>query len=204
MANDIMTPLLLVPDVTTVYVIDRFDSFFSSDFTFEGQKNDIRKVLANGSDEHNNRLKCPSTFISDIDDGKVWHLQFQYGEHIVNLILYHQRDFLIEWPSEIQNINHVMMMGSFSWDSFEEEDCSTLLQMLETRTTKPFKLYALWFNHKHFPHNTRVKYNRKEIEDRISMIDIDRTDYDNWILQIYPPPIDPTAISNLSIEQKTE
>lgn len=186
MADDIMTPLLLVPNVTTIYVIDLFDSFFSSKFTFESQKDDIRKVLANGSDEHTNRLKCPSTFISDVDDGTTWRFQFQYGEQLINLVLYHHRNFLIEWPSEIQNISHVMMMGSFSCNSFKENDCTTLLQMLETRTTKPFKLYALWFNHKHFPHNTRVKWNRMEIEDRIAMIDIERTDHNNWIHQIYP------------------
>ena len=38
MADDIMSPLLLLPDISTIYVIDMFDRYYSSDGTFNSQK----------------------------------------------------------------------------------------------------------------------------------------------------------------------
>lgn len=167
MANDIMSPLLLVPDFDILYVIDKFDFHFSSDRkTFKRQKQDIKDVLIEGSDktsfwkifhEEDSHIRCthyletPSTIIDESDDGTVWRLKFNYNDKIRELVFYHHRDFLIEWPIEIQNISHIMCMGALSWTTFVEKDCTILLKILEERTLKPFYFYALHFMHKHFP-----------------------------------------------------
>ncbi len=51
MGGDIMAPLLLVPDLTTLFVLDIFDDCFSTDGTEAGQRADIRGVLTRGTDE---------------------------------------------------------------------------------------------------------------------------------------------------------
>ena len=43
MADDILTPLILVPNLTTLFVIDKFDSAFAKNNTWEGQKEDIKR-----------------------------------------------------------------------------------------------------------------------------------------------------------------
>ena len=160
------------------------------------KKNNIKQILSSGTNkgikllsyhvENPDYLKHKSIILSDIDDGTVWRLKFKYGPRIIELVSYHHRNFLLKWPIEITKIKHVMMMGSLSWDSFEEDDCTILLQMLETRTIKPFKLYALWVFHKHFPYSWRVLYGLTKDEDAVAMIDIVNTDYNGWIEQIYP------------------
>ena len=44
MVYDIMAPLLLVPNLTTLFVIDIFDHHFSKDGTWSGQKEDIKEI----------------------------------------------------------------------------------------------------------------------------------------------------------------
>ena len=58
MAHDIMSPLLLVPNVKTIYSIDSFDPCFSSDKTWEGQKQDIKQVLTQGNDFDTRTYHC--------------------------------------------------------------------------------------------------------------------------------------------------
>ena len=66
MAGDIMSPLLLVPDFDTLFVIDLFDPCFSSEGSWKSQKDDIRRILLDGSDENSwsralyNRQEKPS------------------------------------------------------------------------------------------------------------------------------------------------
>lgn len=225
MAYDIMAPLLIVPKVETIYVIDLFDRCFSSDRTFEGQKNDIKGFLLNGSDEHSysrkihmededpetldesdfiHHLKHKSKIINDTDDGTVWRLKFKYGERQIDLIFYHHRDFLITWPDEIQNVGHVMTMGSFGWFCFEENDCTILIKMLETRTIKPFRFYSLWFVHKHFPYKLKIKSGMERRGEKIGMIEIDQTDYKGWIYQIYEPPENETFEVITEIKNKID
>src|SRR4051812_46026329 len=111
MAEDIMSPLLLVPDLEVIFVIDLFDEAYSSDKTFEGQKNDLKRTLLDGNDEsshvriaYNRRAKwnhplfrnvhvLPSTgeILSESDDGNVWRLTFRYCNRDIKLIFFHHR-----------------------------------------------------------------------------------------------------------------
>lgn len=49
MADDIMSPLMLVPDLENLYVINLLAPAFSPDGTWEGLKNDIKTILTDGS-----------------------------------------------------------------------------------------------------------------------------------------------------------
>jgi len=203
MAYDIMAPLLLVPNLTTLYVIDKFDTFFSPDGTFEGQKRDIVNILINGSDidSHSRKifmeesndihyLENKAKIISEKDDGKVWRLKFEYMDQVRNLVFYHHRDFLEEWPVEIVNVRHVMVMGSFGWYCFRmgDYDCSKALKsMLKERTTESFRFYALWFTHKHFPYKTVVKCGKERQGTEIGIVEVTEKENPKWIRQIYHP-----------------
>lgn len=208
MADDIMSPLLLVPNLTILYVIDKFDSYFSPDSTFDSQKNDIINALSNGSDlDKRSRkiynddsvhfLEGKSKIISNIDDGKVWRLQFEYMDKIRNLIYYHHRDFLEEWPNEIMNITHVMTMGSFGWYCFkmQDYDCQILKSMLHSRTSKSFNFYALWFTHDHFSYKITIKCGKERDGTEIGMITIDNKKDTKWIRKLYRPDYVDRSIS---------
>jgi hypothetical protein len=201
MADDIMAPLLLVPELTTLFVIDKFDHHFSKDKTWKGQKEDIKEILINGSDMNSHtrqvNIKCydydtihyldgKSTIVEDIDNGSVWKLKFKYKNFERRLIYYHHRDFLIKWPKDIIDIKHIMMMGAFSWDSFDTKNSKILISMLETRAIPPYYLYALSFNHTHFPEHMYLDYYGKYKEERmVAKIKIEDMSYKNWIEQIY-------------------
>ena len=49
MAHDIMLPLLLIPDLDNLFVIDNFDWCYSPDGTIDGQRNTIIQILENGN-----------------------------------------------------------------------------------------------------------------------------------------------------------
>ena len=211
MADDIMAPLLLVPKFETLYVIDLFDSCFSSDKTWESQKDNIREILFSGNDacsykrkdysdphffsknlDEIHYLNGPSNIISDYDDGIVWKLSFIYDHKKRDLIYYHHRNFLVEWPNEIVDVGHVMVIGSFSWDQFEKEyiyndDPSVLIKMLEFRTNTPFLFYASHFNHKHFTETVTIKHGSDQHGSKISILQIQDTKNKGWIRQMYHP-----------------
>src|SRR5437762_9108983 len=103
MAGDIMLPLLVVENLTTLFVIDKFDPCYSKDKTWKGLKEDIKDVLSNGSDEnsrsrkihvedHWNKsihyLETKSIITLDVDDGSVWRLKFIYNRKERELIYY--------------------------------------------------------------------------------------------------------------------
>ena len=222
MAEDIMAPLLINPDVSTIFVIDEFDFAYSSNGTWEAQKDGVRRFLLNGSDEDSHSrltftkdpndlpihlkwigprdfddksihyLKSKSVITGDDDDGKVWRLSFEYDGRPVQLVYYHHRNFLKEWPSEIKDIGQVLVMGAFYWGGFVKPDdpkygSETIICMLETRTMKPFKFYALAFNHKHFPEKIVIKCGLERKGTEIAMITIDSTDDSKWIELLYDP-----------------
>jgi len=51
MADDVLRPILLVPDFDKLFVIDGFDSAFAKNRSWEGQKEDILEMLSRGDDE---------------------------------------------------------------------------------------------------------------------------------------------------------
>ena len=173
MANDIMSPLLLAPNLLKLYVISKFDNAFCSGGTWESQMQDIRNYLTNGNDKGSysydlfikayvvlfpkkklckdyHYLEGPSTIISEEYDDTVWRLKFLYNDQERELIYYHHRDFLTTWPEDITNISHIMGQGSVDTDVINKKEGLTFRKMFEERTTEVFYYYALYFSHKHF------------------------------------------------------
>ena len=68
MGDDIMAPLLLAPDLTTLFVLDLFDAGHSSDGTRKGQRSDIKGILTHGSDE----FSYTAWVYADCDDSFSW------------------------------------------------------------------------------------------------------------------------------------
>lgn len=175
MADDIMAPLLLVPDIVTLYVIDKFDFCFSPDGTWNGQKEDIVNTLKSGD-----HLKTQSKILSNKDNGKIWKLKFMYDNREINLIFYHHRDFIIEeWPDVVKDVSHVISIGSYLWLSETVDD--DVISMLNKRTTKHFWIYADGYNHLHFQEFVRLKDDRDYTDRKIAKAQFNNIE---WIKQL--------------------
>lgn len=199
MAYDIMTPLLLVPDLTTLYAIDLVDSKFTTNNTWKSQKKEIRQILLDGNDKNtytaklrkecdrNDKiyhLKTKSIIIEDNDNENKWLLKFVYNGIERNLIYYHHRNYWVEWPSEIKDITNIMTMGAKYW-SDDDKVQEIFLKMLQTRTTYIYYFYALTFLHEYFPMHIKMKRGSKlEQTNKIARIDINKSDSLEWIMNI--------------------
>ena len=212
MGSNIMYPLLIMPDLDNIYVIDEGDICFQRDRTFEGLKEDVCEILTRGDDKnshsrgiymnclekgndtwyeydhledelkecpqenHIHYLEGPSKILKNEDDGNIWRLDFIYDGKERHLVHYHGRNFLEEWPEEIQMVSHVICIGSFGWkylsksisDIVSQEEQETIVRMLDDRTTSSFIFTALAFNHLFFPEHYILKHGNHRNGDRLA------------------------------------
>jgi len=151
MADDILTPLILVPTLSNLFVIDYFDSAFAKNRTWEGQKEDIKQCLVNGNNKNSHHREVylkyskkveifyidePCEIISDVDIDKCWTLSFKYKDTVRTLTYFHHTNFIANWDSRIKNISHVMCMGA----EFPIEQ-NKLYDMLKERCNADCKFY---------------------------------------------------------------
>lgn len=162
MADDIMHPLLLSPNVNTIYAISRFDKAYSSRGTWESQKEDIIRTLQNGrkrcehdKEIHGNKIKYhnlagKSKIIKEHDDeaNKVWRVKFRYNGIVRDLVYYYERNFLVDWPGEIQNIYCVSGVGAMSTETACGKKGEIFRKMLRERCFPEFYLCVLEFSSK--------------------------------------------------------
>lgn len=158
MANDISTPLLLPIHFDTLYVMDLFDSAYSSDGTLDGQKKDIIRQLVKGHNQDDpmlawllNKLKSnpsnislkkeiaryqitftPYNILKDEDVNGRWHLEIEQKGIIKNIIIFHNYNFCRSWPSEIRNIDFITAFGA----GFPLSNNIGLNQMIQSRCSK--------------------------------------------------------------------
>src|SRR5271170_1516800 len=110
--NNVLLPLLLVPNLTQSYIIDKFDEASTShDGTWHCQKEDIKKILLAGSDENayfrdyvliiNNtpiiNLNSKCKLVDETEDIKKWTLNFIYEDVSRTLIFYKTNLYTISW-----------------------------------------------------------------------------------------------------------
>ena len=103
MADDILMPLLLIPDLLILFVIDKFDIAFARCGTWEGQKEDIKQCLINGNNKSSMHrevyleyqktvpiysIAAPCTILSETDDGNIWILEFEYMNMLLKIYKY--------------------------------------------------------------------------------------------------------------------
>ena len=163
MANDIMAPMLLVPDFRTIFAIDM--SVFDP-------KKEIRTMLQDGHNKNSwsfeyygiRMLNGPCEITLDEDSEDKWILEFIYDGSKRSLIYFHNLNYFCKWPDEITGIGHLMSMGApsialgYNDDGSGEEDAPrvsrerTVMETVERFRTPTFQYYALEFNHKWFPH----------------------------------------------------
>ncbi len=165
MAFDITSPLLLVPDVDVIYVIDMIDTTYGI-YSWDGQKAEVRRLLEDGSDEksecrcfndHNIINHWPrSTIISDVDNDELWTLDFYYNGKIRKLIYYHHRNYHETWPATISGCSHVITIGAPCLQKGADEKNNLMKAMLKERCTKNATYWALSFLHEHFPAHIRL------------------------------------------------
>lgn len=161
MAYDILHPLLLLPEVETIYAISLFDKCFSEDGTWLSQKVRILNILVSGKyqvyDKFDKakvnklftaRLKGPSTILEEYDDenNNRWYVKFFYQGKERELIYYHHRNALITWPKEIQKVESLMCIGSLSHDNLYFRENKVLRKMLMTRCVPNFPFIGEVFN----------------------------------------------------------
>lgn len=179
MADDIWTPLQF-DYITTIYVIDNFDSYFAPSApdstpaggrTIEHQREAIRRYITDGDNEvvfqnspnHANeyykrsKLQYRGVIKSDrVTDDGAWRLNFTYGNRDIKLVFFSGNFMSDEWPSEIRNIIHVFIIGAATWMDFipnpenTPEETANFLRMMEERTIPGCLLTATLFLHEHF------------------------------------------------------
>jgi hypothetical protein len=158
MADDILHPLLLVPELTKLFVIDYFDSAFAKNGTWEGQKKDILEILTSGNNKNSRHrevyshyykkvpiyyLDDPCKIIKQLDENKCWEVDFMYKGIKRELNYFHHTNFISKWNKDISDISHVMSMGAV----FPISD-KKLKKMLIERTTPDCKYYDEFFEEK--------------------------------------------------------
>ncbi len=127
MADDILTPIILIPNFTKLFVIDLFDSAFSRKGVWESQKQDIKQCLVDGNNEksfdreieinqgHNHEIYSidePCKIIRERDENNCWRLRFLYKGKKRELIFFHHTNFISKWDEKIKEINHIMCIGT--------------------------------------------------------------------------------------------
>lgn len=204
MADDIISPLLLVPNFTTLFVIDHFEDTFSSDKTIQGQKKDIKEILINGSDEKSHwrkkkdpicYLRTPSKIIRDTEENGVWRLEFVYDGKMRKLISYLDTNFQELWPDEVDNIKHIIGIGSCSWLDFIPDKLDPIFRtrgndifitMFAERTDVPFTFYTC--ADEHFPIQFNLENGRGNEEGTpITAIKVSDTVNPLWFLPFWDP-----------------
>lgn len=152
MADDILAPLLLEPDLDNLFVISLFDAAYSPDYTLPGQQNDIRDVLQRGHNGQSHHLevmrkygkekvthvKGPSVIESDIIAGHTWNMVFYYDSKN-RLMEYQYRNFIGIWDDHMTDISAVIIFGATT-PIFEP----SLYKMLRERCIPGAKFYDIW------------------------------------------------------------
>jgi len=152
MADDIINPLMAVPDVDTIFAIDRFDAAFCTNGTLESQREDILTILREGHDKLSQHavVGYPTT---DLPDGPAvilevteertrrdqpwrWEVRFEYGGKERKLVVFSQ-DFYQDWPEEVTDVDHLMSMGA----PFEFWDHRDMVYMMLQRLSPHIRYY---------------------------------------------------------------
>ena len=151
MADDILTPLILVPTLSKLFVIDLFDTAFAKNRNWEGQKADILQCLQEGNNENSHHrdvylyydkntkiyyIDEPCKIINEKDNGVCWIVDFIYKGIKRELIYFHHKDFIAEWDKQINGISHLMCMGA----EFPIEE-NLLNKMIQERCNYDCKFY---------------------------------------------------------------
>lgn len=157
MADDITTPMLMVTGFDQLFAIDYFDSAFSPDGSWEGQKQDILDCLGSGCDKYSHHRKVCLHYqdevlilsigiceiINEVDDGNKWVVDFRLNSKDRKLTYFHHRNFYEIWDESIRNINHLMSIGAeFDLDK------PMLKQMFQERCSDSCMYYTTWHEQK--------------------------------------------------------
>ncbi len=180
MATDILAPLLLVPDVDVIYVMNVLDKAFGG--TWEEHKQHICTVLEQGNDTTKILLNIDNTKQSL--DAK-WILEFIYNGKPRKLIYYYDFNFVYHvWPEEIRNIHHILWNGTYTWDMLmtdydhDGDYCPSIKTIMAERMTSDAYLYALSFNHTWFPEH--ISLNDGSRNYSVAKLKLDFTNSDWW------------------------
>jgi hypothetical protein len=177
MAWDIMSPLLLVPDLDKIYAIDRVDTSLiigRDGDNWEEQKSEIKQILLDGStinsktklysDEdyfsETHYLPSKSTILEESDKDNRYYLKFNYNGKDRELIYYHHINFKSIWNDEIKDISHLLTIGTETFNYYEHEG-NKILQTMYNERCKNSYVYALYFLHEDYKEKILIKNGHK-------------------------------------------
>tara|TARA_R110002072_G_scaffold45565_1_gene126605 strand:+ start:14193 stop:15026 length:834 start_codon:yes stop_codon:yes gene_type:complete len=168
MGYDIITPLILYPEVEKIFVMDLFHPTYSSDETLVGQRNDIVGMLVDGSnitsltdDPGDDRpfleLTEPCTILHQAiypyngqEDGR-WEISFQYNGKLRTLIVCTADFYSTPWPVDFFDIEVLIGFGAFSTHT-------AMYKQTLSREISKFKFPFTYNNQKSF--NEHIKGTR--------------------------------------------
>ena len=158
MSGDILAPLFLFPELTTIYAICRKSSH--EDQPWNEQMDDIKNILLNGNDKdswyYKDRensddiiyLKGPSKIIFDEynEKDKRWDIRFKHNGTDRRLVYFYDRNYLDAWPAEIVNVNRLMVIASPFMMSLVDNERHDFINMMKSHLSFPLEFYGSW-NH---------------------------------------------------------
>lgn len=193
MGYDTISPLLLVPNFSTLFAID-----LTSDHSEWEQDSKITKVKENIRELLEGRFgdeKDPIEILRDEDNGEVWDFVFDYEDKPRKLRYYHHRDYKKEWPSDIRDISQLLFIGS--WTAYRGafsdkingkrwKNDKVLLEMIKERCKDTIKIYAYAPTHYFYPEKISLPglsiSRSRVVSSRV--IDLESED---WVKELYPP-----------------
>lgn len=216
MATDIMAPLLLVPEVTTLFVIDWLDEAFSPDGTFEGQKREIKNTLTDGNDERTRGrmiyLEAEEEEREEMDDIEAYLRENGFWIHYLpeKAQILSEQDNGQCWRLQF-SLNRILrelvfyhernffdewpseivnvdhvMTMGASTDNDLGEFPAMLAKMITERTKDHFVYHALWHLHSHAPQKRTILRGDRRCGDAIASFPVTNKSSKDWFKQLYP------------------
>jgi hypothetical protein len=174
------------------------DNNIAENVWFNDSEKERKPLLKKWKDVH--KLASPSEILSDEDTEvsecltgsnthnnfcytqSVWRLRFLYNGKERQLIYYYNFNYThYDWPLEIQNIQHFIWNGAYSWESMTEyPEEYKLRNMMMERAAPEAYVYALSFNHKKFPKHMWIYNGHERFGHSIAKMKLNFSDPNWW------------------------
>lgn len=113
MANDIISPLMMFPNLKVLFAMDSFDYAYSTQGTRKSQRNDILNMLKGApSDFYNNILPKEAIIKHVVRKPKYFRVRFKYNGMDRELHYFSMNYYKAKWPKMITNIDTLVNIGA--------------------------------------------------------------------------------------------
>lgn len=176
MADDVLTPFILYPDLKTLFVLDLYMPGWDGSNSLEESQNWVCKTIQDGNDRVSamNLIKAKkavwklTTFPNNTkttnfqiirQDNEIFEITFDLNNISRRIKIYYQ-SYYNDWPEDICGISTVLGIQSITIDRiwFRKPRINTLFQMFRSRCKMCCRIVVL-FTHKYKSISYEIKSN---------------------------------------------